>query len=109
MENSIPDGRGRSDDSNLAHSFYADWIHDRIVLLDKNDLDVVYVGIDRNVILGEIVIHDAAVISIDKAFFVQRHAHSPNDATENLAAGGLGVQNSARRHRVHYAGNMNRA
>src|SRR5687767_12466499 len=58
MENSIRDRRRDPDHSELAHSFHAQRIHDLVIFLYEDRLDLVYVGVDRNVIVLQVRIHD---------------------------------------------------
>ena len=48
-----------------------------VVLVDEDHLDVVDVGVDRHVVLGEVVVHEAAEAVVDHALLVQRHADAP--------------------------------
>ena len=72
-------------------------IDDLVVLLDEDDVDVVDIGVDRDVILGEVVVHEAAEARDRARLLLQRHADAPDDAAEDLAARGLRVEDPARR------------
>src|SRR5262249_31381484 len=66
-------------------------------LVDEDDLDIMHVSMHRHVIFRDIGIHDAAEPVIDRRFLMQRHADSPDYATEDLAARRLHVQDASSR------------
>ena len=51
-------------------------------------------------ILGEVVVHEPSQRIVQERLLGQRRAQRHNDAPEDLAARGLGVDDSAGRHRV---------
>src|SRR5262245_25940551 len=94
MEYSICDRCGRAHDPKFTEPFHTEGIDDRVVLLDENHVDVWYVSVDGHVILGQAVVHKACKLLIDDAVSFQRHPDSPDDATNDLTARGLGVQDA---------------
>src|SRR5262245_46005715 len=95
MEYRIRDRRGRAYDPKFTEALHAERIHDRVALLDENHVDIAHVSVDGHVILGEIVVDEASKLLIDDAFFLQSHTDPPDDATNDLTARCLGVQNAA--------------
>jgi hypothetical protein len=75
-----------------------------VVLGHEHDVDLVDVRRDRDVILGQIVVHEAAEGVIREGLLVQRHGDAPDHAAEHLAARRLRVQDPPRRPRGDDAG-----
>src|SRR3954451_15782409 len=86
MEYRIGHRRGDADDADLAHALGAQRIDDVVSFLDEHHVDVGNVGIDRDVIFGVAVIHEAAQRVVGQGFLVQRHAYAPDHAADDLAA-----------------------
>ena len=63
----------------------------------------------RYVVLSKTVIHRSAEAMIHQRLLVQCHADAHDDATKNLAARGLGVENSAGGHSDDDAGHAHDA
>jgi hypothetical protein len=84
----IRDRRRDADDANLAQPLDAERIDDVVRLIDEDHLDVVHVGVHRDMIFGNVRIHDAAEFVIEDRFFVQRHADAPNHAAARKPAAG---------------------
>lgn len=74
-----------------------------VVLGDKNHIDVMDVGVDRNMVLGVAVIHETAEIVVEQRFLVKRHANTPHHAAHDLTAGSLGVEDAARGNGIDHA------
>ena len=70
MKSCIGDGGRRADDTDLTHPFHTKRIEILLAFVDENDLDMRHVGMHRHVILGEVVIDDAAIAVIDNRLFV---------------------------------------
>src|SRR5215470_7352423 len=94
MEYGIRDRCGRANDPEFTEALHAEGVDDRVMLLDENHVDFVYVGVDGHVIRGEIVVHEASKLVIDDAFFFQGHTDAPDDGTDDLTARRLGVQDA---------------
>src|SRR5262245_53128932 len=94
MEYRIRDRCGRAHDPQFTEALHAERIHDRVPLLDENHVDIWYVSVDGHVILGQIVVHEASTLLIDDAFFLQGRTDSTDDATNDLTACCLGVQDA---------------
>ena len=90
----IGDRGGDTDDADLAQALHAEPVA-VVRLLDENHLDVVYVGVHRHMILGDVGVHDAAEPVIDQRLLVQRHADAPDHAAEDLAASRSSCSGSA--------------
>ena len=68
-----------------------------LVLVDEDHVDIVDVGVHRHVVLGEIVVHEAAELVVEHASPPERHADAPDHAAHDLAARGLGIEDAAGR------------
>jgi hypothetical protein len=85
-------------------ALHAQWVDGLVWLVDEHNFDVVDVGVHRDMIFGDIRIHDAAEFVVDHRFFVQRHSDAPYHSAADLAGRGLGVQDAAGRNRADDAG-----
>src|SRR6185437_10543037 len=92
-----------ADDADLSESFDAQRIA-IVWLVDKDDFDVVDVGVHRHIIFCDVGIGHAAKFLIDQCLLVQRHADAPYHAAQYLAAGGLGVQDASSSDGAHDSG-----
>src|SRR5204862_5113298 len=50
----VGDRRGDADDANLAQPLDAEWIDDLVRLVDEDHLGVVYVGVHRDMVFGNV-------------------------------------------------------
>ena len=107
MIDRIGDRRRGPHDADLAYAFDAERIDLVILLLNEDHVDRMYVGIHRHVILGKTMIHEAPEPMIGRGLLVQRHADASDHGPENLAAGNLGIENAAGRHRADHARDPN--
>src|SRR6185437_1178839 len=78
--------------------FHAEGTDLFVLLIGKDDIDLLDVGMGGNVIFGEIMVHDATDTVVHEGLLVKRHADTHHNAAENLAACGLRVEDSARGH-----------
>lgn len=100
MVDGIGDRCRDPDNADFADALGAQPADDAVVLFDEDHLDVVDVGVDRYVVLGVVVVHEATERVIGMGLLVQRLAYSPDDAAGDLATRCL---------RVDYAPGCNRA
>ena len=82
----LRDCRRHADDADLAHALGAQPADDAVVLCDEDHVDVVDVGIHRDVVFGEVVVHEAAQRVVGMRLLVQRLADAPHHAADDLAA-----------------------
>src|SRR4051812_14660768 len=98
--NRVGNGGCDADDADLPDALDAERIDGFVPLVDEDDLDVVHVCVHRDMILGDVGVHDAAEAVIDERLLVQRHADAPDHGAHDLAGGGLRVQAAAGRDRA---------
>jgi len=72
----IGDSGGSANYAYLAAALHSKRIEMCFPFVDKDDVYSVHICIYRNVVLGEIVIEEAAVAMIDHGFFVKCHTDS---------------------------------
>src|SRR5918997_168202 len=82
VEDGVGDGRRDADHPQLAHAFDAERIHNLVVLLDEQRLDLVHVGADGDVVVLEVRVHDAAVAVIYLGRLLQGHPDAPHHAAD---------------------------
>src|SRR5262249_1817045 len=102
MMDRVGDRRRDADDADHAHTLDAEWIA-IVRLVDKDHPDVVHIGVHRHMILGDVGVHDAAEAVIDQRLLVQGHTDPPGHAAEDLATGGLRVQDASGGDRADHA------
>src|SRR5207253_711826 len=74
MEDGVGDRRRDPDHAELTHALDAERVDDRIVLLDEHRLDPMDVGVDGDVVVLEVRVHDPSVAVVDLGGLLQRHA-----------------------------------
>ena len=109
MEDSIGDSRRSSNNADLAYAFDAKRIDPLVDLLDKNDVNVMDVGVHRHMIFAEVWIYKTPKVVISQRLLVQSHADTPDDSAKDLATRRFGIEDAAGRHGVDYAWNANDA
>src|SRR5436853_3225824 len=85
-------GRGRSGYAYFADPSRSKRIEVSVRNVDGRNINLSDVRVHRNVIIGEVLIHDAARSSIHMRVFVQSQAYAPHYAADELAPGCLFVQ-----------------
>ena len=75
-----------------------------IEFFDPRYVNRAYVGVRGYVILGQIVVYDAAQPLIVCRMFVQRETDPPHHSAHKLAARGPGVENPARAKNTGHSG-----
>lgn len=70
-------------------------VHLLVAFRQHDDINVRDVGLHRQDIFGEIVVHRPAIMFVDFHHLVQRRGDTPNHATHQLAAAGLLVDDPA--------------
>src|SRR5712691_10044406 len=75
--NGIGDRGGDTDDADLADSLGPGGADVRILLVDPAHVDGADVRVDRDVVLGQVVVEVVAELAVQDAFLVQRHRHAP--------------------------------
>src|SRR6266567_2776489 len=63
--------------------------------VEGGDVDLVDVGVDGDMILGEVFVDGAAVGWVDEGLFVEGHADAPDDAADELVGAGLLINEGA--------------
>src|SRR4051794_7708970 len=109
MEDSIGDRRCSSYNADLAHALDAQWINALVDLLDKNDVDVLNVGVHWHVIFAEVMVHKTPEVVISQRLLVQSHADTPDDAANDLATRRFRVEDAPGGHGVDHACHTNDA
>src|SRR5262249_29300345 len=105
----VRDGGADADNADLAQALGAEGIDDLVVLIDEDHVDVMHVRVHREVIVREIVSHEAADGVVEHAFFLECHADTPDDRPDDLAASGLGTQDAAAGNRANDPSDRHRA
>src|SRR6476646_9173319 len=103
MIDGIGDGSGYSDNTDLAHALDSERVDDVVRLIDEDDLDVLYVGVHRHMILGDVGVHNATEGVIIKRFLMEGHADTPYDAPHDLTGGGLRIDDAPGGNRIDNA------
>ena len=109
MPDSVGDSTRRAGDADIADALNAKRVYFVILLFDEDDLDIVYVGIHRHVILGNVGVHDTPEIMIVDGLFVQRHSDPADHGTHDLARRRLGIQNASGRDGADHTGHPDHA
>src|SRR5688572_24474668 len=91
VEDRVGDGRGDADHPQLAHALDPERVDDRVLLLDEQRLDLVHVGVDGDVVVLQVRVHDAAVTVVYLGRLLQGHADAPDDAADLLTVRSLRV------------------
>ena len=91
----LADGGGGSGDADLADAAGAERVEFVVGDVDGGDVDLVDVGVDGDVVLGEVFVDGAAVGGVDEGLFVEGHADAPDDAADELVGAGLLVDEGA--------------
>src|SRR3954470_2114235 len=91
---SVGDGSGDADESDLADAFGSER-RERIWFSDEDDVDVRSVGVDGDEVVAEGGVGDAAGAGVDDVLLEQRLADAADGAAGDLAAGGLLVEDAA--------------
>src|SRR3712207_5023578 len=84
-----------SDLPQLAHALDAERVDDGVLLLDEQRLDLVHVGVDGDVVVLEVRVHDAPEAVVYLGRLLQGHADAPHDAPYLLAVRRLRVDDTA--------------
>lgn len=70
--------------ADLAQSLGSQRVHDIVVFVHEDHVEVANVGMDRHVTLAQTVIHEAPEPLVDHALLFKRHPDAPHQATEHL-------------------------
>jgi len=66
-------------DPDLAESFHPERVDQGIRFVDEDHLDVVDVGVNRHMVLGDVVVDDPAKAVVVNGFLMQRLADAADD------------------------------
>src|SRR5262249_34539723 len=77
------------------NSFYADFIHVGVVAVQKYDVDLGHVRVDRHQILGEVGVEIASGALVNCRLLMQRHRNAVHDSANHLTSCRLRVQDTA--------------
>src|ERR1700730_8458943 len=91
----VGDGGGGSGDADFADASGAERVEFVVGDVEGGDVDLVDVGVDGDVILGEVFVYGAAVGWVNEGLFVEGHADAPDDAADELVGAGFGVDKGA--------------
>ena len=76
---------GDADDAYFADALGAQFVNDIVGFVNEDHLDIANIGVNRDVVLGEVVVHAAAQRMVDLGFLLQGHAQAPDHPAEYLA------------------------
>src|SRR5580704_16351424 len=93
--NGVGYGGGGSGDADFADASRAKRVEFVVRDVEGGDVDLVDVGVDGDVVLGEVFVDRAAVGGVDEGLFVEGHADAPDDAADELVGAGFGVDEGA--------------
>src|SRR5260370_23247447 len=88
-------GGGWSCDADFADASRSQGVEFVVGDVEGGDIDLVDVGVDGDVILGEVFVDSAAVGWVDEGLFVEGHADAPDDAADELVGSGLLIDEGA--------------
>jgi hypothetical protein len=94
MIDGVGDGGGSADDPDFAHPFRTHRIDMRVNLIDPGHVDGADIGVGRDVVLREVVVHVVAEARVQDARLVQRHRQAHRHRTQELRAGRLRVDDA---------------
>ena len=69
-----------------------------VALVDEDHLDLLHVSVNRHVVLGEVVVHEAAERVVELGLLRQRRTQRHHHAAQDLTARRLGVDDAAGGH-----------
>src|SRR6185437_4374279 len=91
----VGDGGWHAGDADLADAAGAEWIELRVRDIEDGDVKSADVGVDGDVIVGEVAVGGAAGDRVDKGLFGEGEADAPDDAALELIDSGLAVHERA--------------
>jgi hypothetical protein len=97
MRDCISDGRGHADDTDLTQSLGAERVDDLVRFLNEDHLDVVNVGVNRDVVVREVVGHEPSEGMVDHTLSFQGRADAHDDGPHDLTPRRLHIENAAGR------------
>src|ERR1700730_1336839 len=89
----VGDGRRHANDSNLAEPLHPD-LAERVGRADEHDVELGDVRVDRNQVVAEGRVGDTAGTGIEDHPFDHGHADAHHEASDDLAAGALRVEDA---------------
>src|SRR5262245_8776393 len=107
MEDRIGDGRSSPYIAELANAFDPGRVYASILFGNQNDLQLSYIGVNGDEVIGQIVVDVARRTLIQLGRFMQRRSDTPDHAAHQLATRRAGVDNMSGRKRAHDAWNAN--
>src|SRR3954462_1026633 len=97
VEDRVRDRGGSADDPDLADPLRPHRVQVRVVLVDPCNVDRRDIGVDGDVVAGQVVVRVVAELLVDAAFLEQRHRDPHRHPAEELRAGRLRVDDPAAR------------
>ena len=91
----VRDGGGGAGDADLSDAPRSEGVELVVGNADDGDVDLVDVGVDRDVVFGEVFVDGAAVGGVDEGLFQEGHAYSPDDSADELVGACLCVDEGA--------------
>src|SRR3954452_16512359 len=90
----VGDGSGDADEPDLADALGSER-RERVSFPDEDDVDVRSVGVDWDEVVAEGGVGDAAGAGVDDVLLEKARAEAADGAADDLAAGGLLVEDAA--------------
>src|SRR5262249_39171375 len=99
----IGDRGGCTHDADLTDAFDTERVDRRVLLVDEDHVDGPYVGVHGDMIVREIVGHEAAEPVVGRGLLMQRHADATHHGAKDLAGRKLGIEDATCCHRADHA------
>src|SRR5687767_14773938 len=84
VKDRVGDGRRDAYHAQLTHALDAERVDDSVVFINEYRLDLVYVGVDGDVVVLEVRVHYAAEAVVNFGRLLERHSDAPDDAADLL-------------------------
>src|SRR5262245_46569560 len=97
VEHGVRYCRCRPDNTKLTQTFDAERVDDGIAFRDEEDVNIMHVCVNGDVVLRQIVIHEASELLVHHALLFEGHADAPHDSTHNLTSRRFRIQDAAAR------------
>src|SRR5262249_15688861 len=97
MEDRIGDGRSSPYIAELANAFDPGRVYASILFGNQNDLQLSYIGVNGDEVIGQIVVDVARRTLIQLGRFMQRRSDTPDHAAHQLATRRAGIDNMSSR------------
>src|SRR5207253_8001234 len=95
--------------ADFPQSFRPQRVDDLVPFLHEDHLDVVHVGVHRNVILREVVVHETSEGVVEETLLFEGRADAADDGAEHLAPRRLRIEDTPGGDGTDNAGNLDSA